>query len=382
MTEIDAVLEQLLAATGASRVTLRQDVPGDVFPVTHEALADGTPLDQRAWPRRTWPDSRSCSRSQQGRQVVQDDCLAASDEPHFRAMLELYGGLRAQIVTPVVRGRARRGDRLAAPARPHAARGARRRSTRRARGRGGSASCCESRSSAHNRWHPGLPPVGDGRARRRGHARLHRGRHRRPAHAREHARGLRDARPRARRIRSRGPSTSRARSPATCSRSSSSSYEPADFGTTAVIPGFGFLADLFPEPYLVKWEIADGVARSEELPGVAVPAGHVRRRRRRRAVAGAARRLPARARSALRERGQPVADSMPEGAVPPAAADGAAHDPAARDGRQHRHPAARRGRRSSGCRSTCRARCSRSATSTSRRATARSAARRSRSRAR
>ena len=35
-------------------------------------------------------------------------------------------------------------------------------------------------------------------------------------------------------------------------------YESADFGVTAVIPGFGFLADLFPEPYLVKWEIADG----------------------------------------------------------------------------------------------------------------------------
>ena len=38
-----------------------------------------------------------------------------------------------------------------------------------------------------------------------------------------------------------------------------------------MIPGFGFLADLFTEPYLVKWEIADGIARSEELPGVAVP---------------------------------------------------------------------------------------------------------------
>jgi GAF domain-containing protein len=42
---------------------------------------------------------------QQGRQVVQDDCLAASDEPHFREMLELYGGMRAQIVTPIVRNR-------------------------------------------------------------------------------------------------------------------------------------------------------------------------------------------------------------------------------------------------------------------------------------
>jgi formamidase len=49
------------------------------------------------------------------------------------------------------------------------------------------------------------------------------------------------------------------------------SYEPADFGVTAVIPGFGFLADLFPEPYVVKWEIQDGLARSAELPGVAVP---------------------------------------------------------------------------------------------------------------
>jgi len=49
------------------------------------------------------------------------------------------------------------------------------------------------------------------------------------------------------------------------------SYEQADFGVTAVIPGFGYLSDLFPDPYLVKWEIADGIARSEELPGVAVP---------------------------------------------------------------------------------------------------------------
>jgi formamidase len=29
-------------------------------------------------------------------------------------------------------------------------------------------------------------------------------------------------------------------------------YESDDFGDTPVIPGFGFLADLFTEPYLVK----------------------------------------------------------------------------------------------------------------------------------
>lgn len=42
------------------------------------------------------------------------------------------------------------------------------------------------------------------------------------------------------------------------------------FGTTAVIPGFGLLGDLFGEPFLVRWEIEEGVARSRDLPGVAI----------------------------------------------------------------------------------------------------------------
>lgn len=42
------------------------------------------------------------------------------------------------------------------------------------------------------------------------------------------------------------------------------------FGTTAVIPGFGLLGDLFEEPFLVRWQIEDGVARSPELPGIAI----------------------------------------------------------------------------------------------------------------
>jgi formamidase len=98
-------------------------------------------------------------------------------------------------------------------------------------------------------------------------------------------------------------------------------YESADFGTTAVIPGFGFLADLFPEPYLVKWEIADGIARSEELPGVAVPEEM---------FAGVAGVAPSREQlekfrrreEALRARGQAVADPLPEAAIPLQAADG------------------------------------------------------------
>jgi formamidase len=45
---------------------------------------------------------------------------------------------------------------------------------------------------------------------------------------------------------------------------------PDSFGTTAVIPGFGLLGDLFEDPFLVRWQIDDGVARSQELPGVAI----------------------------------------------------------------------------------------------------------------
>jgi formamidase len=99
------------------------------------------------------------------------------------------------------------------------------------------------------------------------------------------------------------------------------SYESDDFGSTAVIPGFGYLADLFPDPYLVKWEIGDGVARSEALPGVAVPeelfAGVI-------GVAPSHDRLEAfrRREEDLRARGQLVADPLPESAAPPEAAEG------------------------------------------------------------
>jgi GAF domain-containing protein len=104
MTEIDTILDELRTATAAGRVTLRQDVPGDVFPVTHEVLGDGArPIKGVATP--DMARQPVVLEVQQGKQVVQDDCRAASSEPHFRTMLELYGGLRAQIVTPVVRER-------------------------------------------------------------------------------------------------------------------------------------------------------------------------------------------------------------------------------------------------------------------------------------
>jgi formamidase len=98
-------------------------------------------------------------------------------------------------------------------------------------------------------------------------------------------------------------------------------YRSADFGVTAVIPGFGFLADRFTDPFLVKREIDDDVARSGELPGVAVPAD---------TFAGVVGVAPSRGRleelrrreERIRERGGPVADPAPETARPRSAAGG------------------------------------------------------------
>jgi formamidase len=50
-------------------------------------------------------------------------------------------------------------------------------------------------------------------------------------------------------------------------------YETDDFGWTAIWPGSGFIGDLFPNPFLARWELEAGHARSEQVPGVAVPAG-------------------------------------------------------------------------------------------------------------
>ena len=47
--------------------------------------------------------------------------------------------------------------------------------------------------------------------------------------------------------------------------------EPASWGFTTIIPGFGFLRDVFPDPYIVHWDIKDDFAESSQLPGVRVP---------------------------------------------------------------------------------------------------------------
>ena len=47
--------------------------------------------------------------------------------------------------------------------------------------------------------------------------------------------------------------------------------EPARWGFTCIIPGFGFLRDLFLDPFIVHWDIGDGYAQSAQLPGVRIP---------------------------------------------------------------------------------------------------------------
>jgi GAF domain-containing protein len=101
MSEIAVALEELLTSTGASRATLRRDVAGgSVFPVVEEALAPGV-ASLRAESSVHLPTQPVVLEIQRGRQVVQDDCASAFDDVAFLQMLTAYGGLAAQIVTPV-----------------------------------------------------------------------------------------------------------------------------------------------------------------------------------------------------------------------------------------------------------------------------------------
>ena len=47
--------------------------------------------------------------------------------------------------------------------------------------------------------------------------------------------------------------------------------EPDRYGYTVQVPGFGFLRDVFPDPYMVRWRIDGGWATSEDLPGLGIP---------------------------------------------------------------------------------------------------------------
>jgi len=46
---------------------------------------------------------------------------------------------------------------------------------------------------------------------------------------------------------------------------------PDTYGYTVQVPGFGFLRDVFPDPFMVRWDLADGWATSDDLPDVRIP---------------------------------------------------------------------------------------------------------------
>jgi len=100
---VDAILRRLHTLTRASRVTLRERAADGFFGVTHEVLGRGVASvrDERTVDLRT---NRVAQRASSGSQVVQDDCRAVSDDPQLHRMLDAYGGLAAQIVTPVTVG--------------------------------------------------------------------------------------------------------------------------------------------------------------------------------------------------------------------------------------------------------------------------------------
>ncbi|MFQ5786225.1 MAG: acetamidase/formamidase family protein, partial [Alphaproteobacteria bacterium] len=46
---------------------------------------------------------------------------------------------------------------------------------------------------------------------------------------------------------------------------------PDDYGYTVIIPGFGFLRDVFPDPWIASWRLTRLEATSKQIPGVAIP---------------------------------------------------------------------------------------------------------------
>lgn len=46
--------------------------------------------------------------------------------------------------------------------------------------------------------------------------------------------------------------------------------EPDKFGYTIIVPGFGFLRDVFPDPFIARWDLSRRGATSPDIPGVKI----------------------------------------------------------------------------------------------------------------
>jgi GAF domain-containing protein len=103
---LQAIVERLRELVDVERCTLRLEVPGEYFPVVHEARTPGTGtlIGDRVISLQGQPVVNQILAGAE--QVVQSDSASASEDPAFQAMLAHYGGLGAQIVTPVRDGEA------------------------------------------------------------------------------------------------------------------------------------------------------------------------------------------------------------------------------------------------------------------------------------
>ena len=151
---------------------------------------------------------------------------------------------------------------------------------------------------------------------------------------------------RARSIRSPGRCWSRAPGRATCSRSSSSTSCRSPTRFTGIMPGLGFLRDLYTAPYLVHWQIARRLGDLAAAPRGAHPGRAVHGRDRRGALARAGGRV-GQARAGAAEPRGPGDDARSRGRGARQGRGrhrGPAHDPAARERRQHGRQADHQGR--------------------------------------
>ena len=107
VAEFQALMDDLLRKVGASRTTIRLDVPAHGFAVNGvvaegrgegiNSIAVETSLQQRKTQTASWLE-------RERRILVQDDCANAEFQPP-KELMQIYG-TKAQILAPVIRGEA------------------------------------------------------------------------------------------------------------------------------------------------------------------------------------------------------------------------------------------------------------------------------------
>lgn len=125
-------------------------------------------------------------------------------------------------------------------------------------------------ASGHNRWHPGIAPFAEVESGERFRVDMRDGLDRQitpsstPADVA--AMELRRGHPLS------GPFFIRDSQPGDLLAVRFHEIDDFGFGFTCVRPGVGMLGDLISEPFVARWHLEDGVATSDDLPGVEVPA--------------------------------------------------------------------------------------------------------------